>query len=86
MKRLLLSLFVIIAAVSFTNATDVTFNLTDPAALGYAVPESGAGTDLADGTMTVGNVVIKSTKINETTDNRFWATKDGVEVATNLLL
>lgn len=79
MKRLLLSLFVIIAAVSFTNATDVTFNLTDPAALGYAVPESGAGTDLADGTMTVGNVVIKSTKINETTDNRFWATKDGVE-------
>lgn len=79
MKRLLLSLFVIIVALSSANAGEVTFDLTDPAAFGYAVPETSKGTDLANGTLTVGNVVITSDKKHDTTDNRFWGTANGVE-------
>lgn len=77
MKKLLLSLFAIFAAVASGFATETTFNFGDPALYGYALPPSGTGTNLADGTITAGNIVITSKKGNSNNDNRFWLNTDG---------
>ena len=54
MKKLLLSLFMVVAAVVTSFATETVFDLTKPELFGYAVPASGQGTNLADGNLTAG--------------------------------
>ena len=50
MRKLLLSLFTVVAALSMANAGEVTFDLTKPDLFGFAVPAASSGTDLNDGT------------------------------------
>ena len=71
MKKLLLSLFMVVAAVVTSFATETVFDLTKPELFGYAVPASGQGTNLADGNLTAGNIVIASKKVANN-DTRFW--------------
>ena len=51
MRKLLLSLFTVVAALSMANAGEVTFDLTKPDLFGFAVPTASSGTDLNDGTL-----------------------------------
>lgn len=78
MKKLLLSLFMVVAAVATSFATETVFDLTKPELFGYAVPASGQGTNLADGNLTAGNIVIASKKVANN-DTRFWGVATGVE-------
>lgn len=78
MKKLLLSLFMVVAAVATSFATETVFDLTKPDLFGYAVPASGQGTNLADGNLTAGNIVIASKKVANN-DTRFWGVATGVE-------
>ena len=76
MRKLLLSLFTVVAALSMANAGEVTFDLTKPDLFGFAVPAASSGTDLNDGTLEAGNVVITSKKVAKN-DTRFWALNTG---------
>lgn len=76
MRKLLLSLFTVVAALSMANAGEVTFDLTQPDLFGFAVPAASSGTDLNDGTLEAGNVVITSKKVAKN-DTRFWALNTG---------
>lgn len=78
MRKLLLSLFAVVAALSMVNATETTFDLTKPELFGYAIPAASAGTNLDDGTLEAGNIVITSKKV-ASNDTRFWGTAAGVE-------
>lgn len=68
----------VVAAVATSFATETVFDLTKPELFGYAVPASGQGTNLADGNLTAGNIVIASKKV-ASNDTRFWGVATGVE-------
>lgn len=68
----------VVAAVATSFATETVFDLTKPDLFGYAVPASGQGTNLADGNLTAGNIVIASKKVANN-DTRFWGVATGVE-------
>lgn len=78
MKKLLLSLFMVVAAVATSFATETVFDLSKPELFGYETPGSN-GTNLADGALKAGNVIITSKKV-ASNDNRFWAAKNGIEL------
>ena len=46
MRKLLLSLFTVVAALSMANAGEVTFDLTQPDLFGFAVPAASSGLSL----------------------------------------
>lgn len=78
MKKLLLSLFMVVAAVATSFATETVFDLSKPELFGYVAPTvASTGTDLADGTLEAGNVVITSKKVAKD-DTRFWLTTKNV--------
>lgn len=78
MRKLLLSLFLFVAVITTGFATNTVFDLSNPEAFGYETPGSN-GTNLADGTLEAGNIIIASKKV-ASNDNRFWAAKSGVEL------
>lgn len=78
MRKLLLSLSLIVATIATAFATETVFDLSKPELFGYETPGSN-GTNLADGTLKAGNIIITSKKVAKD-DNRFWATKSGIEL------
>lgn len=87
MKKLLLSTVAILAASVSVQAAQktVTFDFSNPAAYGYAVPESGQGTPLAPGDkIAQDEVTITNANTQEsTTAVRFYnGTTNGVEMIT----
>lgn len=78
MRKLLLSLSLIVATIATAFATETVFDLSKPELFGYETPGSD-GTDLADGTLKAGNVIIASKKV-ASNDTRFWNAKSGIEL------
>jgi hypothetical protein len=56
MKKFLLSLAAVIGLGSLANATETTFDLTDPTLYGYTAPAAGKATNVT--TLTYGNITI----------------------------
>ena len=86
MRKLLLSLFMMVAVVATAFAQTVTtFDFTkadaDGKIYGFAEPNASAtGTNLANGTLSSGNINIESTKV-ASNDNRLWFNaKTGIDL------
>lgn len=61
------------------KALQEAFDLTDPAAYGYAKPATSKGTDIAEGeTLVSGDVTITNIKNNSKTSTRFWNNNDKI--------
>lgn len=81
MKKLLLSLFILMACVMSVNATETVFDFTKPTTWGYVAPATAStGTDLKVGDkMTTGDITIEITKIASTA-TRFWNYKGSFDL------
>jgi hypothetical protein len=58
MKKFLLSLAAVIGLGSLANATETTFDLTDPTLYGYSLPAANGGTEITGGSLTSGDITI----------------------------
>lgn len=82
MKKILLSIMMAVSTIGMVSAAEATFDFTDPASLGFAVPDLSGGSTNVDKTIVSGNVSIACADNGTTPSNptRFWGGTKAIDL------